>query len=54
MKDKEFKWEVIRAGGITVAQGYKCPHCGLIQPNTFCLYCDRERNEGNSYEGSDK
>ena len=51
---EEAKWEVIRVDNIVVAQGYKCPTCGLIQPNMICLHCDRERNEGNLYEGSDK
>lgn len=25
-----FKWEVRRAGNLTVAQGYECPRCRLV------------------------
>ncbi|HUU87075.1 MAG TPA: hypothetical protein VMX17_04905 [Candidatus Glassbacteria bacterium] len=50
---KESKWEVIRVNGITVAQGYKCPICSLIQPRIVCPHCDRERKENDLYEGKD-
>lgn len=44
MKKKEFKWEVIRRSGITVAQGYKCPYCGLINKNPKCN-CQKEKKD---------
>ena len=33
---KEWKWEVIRVNGITVASGYKCPDCGCICVERSC------------------
>jgi len=44
---KEPEWVVIRKEGITVAQGYKCPICGLIQLSKICPQCDGERNTTN-------
>lgn len=44
MKEKEFKWGVIRVDGITIAQGYKCPHCGLININPSCQCSEKEKD----------
>lgn len=38
------KWDVIRAGGITVAQGYKCRKCGVIYGNTLKDHCKYEQS----------
>lgn len=35
-KAKVWKWEVVRVGCVTVAQGWKCPHCGTIWQEKKC------------------
>ena len=55
MKESKWEWKVIRVDGITVAQGYKCPLCGVLQPSKICWHCgDRERKEGDLYEKTDE
>lgn len=38
-KEEIDKYEVIRAGEITVAQGYKCKVCGVIYGNEPKVHC---------------
>lgn len=38
MEDQD-KWDVIIADGITVAQGFKCRHCGVIYGNEPREHC---------------
>ena len=44
---KEFKWKVVRVGGVTIAQGYQCPDCRTISTKAKCdcqKYKDKKKD----------
>lgn len=53
--DTPLEWKTIRVGGITIAQGWQCPACGVIHsPSTEKCDCQKRNmvTSGNTTTGT--